>query len=96
MHITERAHAGTPFGGFLEKNSSPSTPSGKRCNVTGRSPTARISPSATEATYVARSHFVIPASGHMTRSGLDTRTSRTLPSGAATCNTFALLAIGRA
>ena len=35
-----------------------------------------------------------PSSGHMTRSGLETRTSRTVPSGVGTCRIFALLAMG--
>ena len=30
-----------PWGGFFEKNCSPSIPSGKRCSDTGRSPLAR-------------------------------------------------------
>ena len=46
----------------------------------------------TATVYAARSPLVIPASGHMTRSGLETRTSRA-PSGPGTSRTsgFALM-----
>ena len=48
-HLRRRVHSGTAFGGFFEKHSSPSIPSGKRWSVTGRSPRAlsKGSPTAT-------------------------------------------------
>ena len=74
--VTSRTHAGAPFGGFLEKNCSPSTPPGNRWSDTGRSPLASMNGSPTATRYSASSSFVMPSSGQSTRDGLEMRTSR--------------------
>jgi len=78
--MTGVIQSGIPLGGFLVQNSSPVIPSGNRCSVTGRLPSARMNPSDTSTAYCARSSFVMPSSGQISRSGLEIRTSRT-PSG---------------
>ena len=58
------------LGRILLVELSPSMPgSGNRCRVTGRSPMARRSGSPPRAIPAARSPLVMPASGHMSRSG---------------------------
>ncbi len=81
--VTASTKAGAPFGGFLEKNASPPTPSGKRSSETGRCPFAAMKGSATAMRYSASSRLVMPTSGHSTRSGFEMPTSRS-PSGPGT------------
>jgi len=93
--VTVCAYSGTPRGGFLAKNSSPSIPVGNRCSVMGRRPTIGMNQDPTRTKYSASSSFVMPVPGQSSRSGLEMRTSRA-PSGPGTSTVVASFAAIRA
>ena len=92
MTSTVRTQSGAPLGGFFEKYDSPVTSPPNRWSDTGRSPFAARKAEETAMKYSTSSSFVMLASGHITRDGLETRIVR-VPCGPSTSTVVASLAM---